>query len=157
MSTVTLRHNKIDLALHRLRGPASPGADGRPLLHLHGLGERSPRAVPPSLAAWPGPVWALDFPGHGASTVPRGGGYFCELVMAAVAALVSEIAVPDTGSNRADLLTLMRGAVEVYSGSRAAVRSWPLPVASVVRSVPSTTTLASPSSTTKKRSAAQRT
>ena len=84
MSTVTLRHNKIDLALHRLRGPASAGADDRPLLHLHGLGERSPAAVPPHLVAWPGPVWALDFTGHGASTVPRGGGYFCELLMADV-------------------------------------------------------------------------
>ena len=84
MSTVTLRHNKIDLALHRLRGPASAGADDRPLLHLHGLGERSPAAVPAHLAAWPGPVWALDFTGHGASTVPRGGGYFCELLMADV-------------------------------------------------------------------------
>jgi pimeloyl-ACP methyl ester carboxylesterase len=84
VSTVTLRHNKIDLVLHRLRGPASAGADDRPLLHLHGLGERSPAAVPPHLAAWPGPVWALDFTGHGASTVPRGGGYFCELLMADV-------------------------------------------------------------------------
>jgi pimeloyl-ACP methyl ester carboxylesterase len=84
VSTVTLRHNKIDLALHRLRGPASAGADDRPLLHLHGLGERSPAAVPAHLAAWPGPVWALDFTGHGASTVPRGGGYFCELLMADV-------------------------------------------------------------------------
>ncbi|HET9609130.1 MAG TPA: alpha/beta hydrolase [Acidimicrobiales bacterium] len=91
MSTVTLRHNKIDLALHRLRGPASPGADGRPLLHLHGLGERSPGAVPPYLAAWPGPVWALDFTGHGASTVPRGGGYFCELLMADVDAALAHL------------------------------------------------------------------
>jgi AcrR family transcriptional regulator len=44
-----------------------------------------------------------------------------DLVMAAVAALVSEeIAVPDTGSTRADLLALMREAVELYSGSLAA-------------------------------------
>jgi AcrR family transcriptional regulator len=43
-----------------------------------------------------------------------------ELVTAAVAALVSEeIAVPDTGSTRADLLVLMRDAVELYRGSRA--------------------------------------
>ena len=91
MSTVTLRHNKIDLALHRLRGPASPGADGRPLLHLHGLGERSPSAVPPYLAAWLGPVWALDFTGHGASTVPRGGGYFGELLMADVDAALAHL------------------------------------------------------------------
>jgi AcrR family transcriptional regulator len=40
-----------------------------------------------------------------------------ELVTAAVAGLVSEIKVPDTGSTRGDLLALMRGAVEVYSGS----------------------------------------
>ena len=38
-----------------------------------------------------------------------------ELVTATVAALVSEITVPDTGSTREDLLALMRGAVEVYS------------------------------------------
>lgn len=43
-----------------------------------------------------------------------------ELVAAAVAALVSEITVPDTGSTHADLLALMRDAVEVYSGPVAA-------------------------------------
>ena len=40
-----------------------------------------------------------------------------ELVTAAVSALVSEIAVPDSGSTRADLVALMHSAVEVYSGS----------------------------------------
>ena len=40
-----------------------------------------------------------------------------ELVAAAVSALVSEIAVPDTGSTRADLVALMHSAVEVYRGS----------------------------------------
>jgi AcrR family transcriptional regulator len=40
-----------------------------------------------------------------------------ELVTAAIAALVSEIKVPDTGSTRGDLLALMQGAVEVYSRS----------------------------------------
>jgi AcrR family transcriptional regulator len=40
-----------------------------------------------------------------------------ELVTAAVAALVSEIEVPDTGSTQGDLLGLMRSAVEVYNGS----------------------------------------
>jgi AcrR family transcriptional regulator len=41
-----------------------------------------------------------------------------ELVTAAVAALVDEeIVVPDTGSTRADLLALMREAVELYRGS----------------------------------------
>ena len=72
-----LRHNRIELALHALR----PG-QGRPLLLLHGLGERSPATAPEALATWPGPLYALDFTGHGASTVPSGGGYTCELLMA---------------------------------------------------------------------------
>ena len=78
MSTVPvlLRHNRIRLALHELRG-----GEGRPLLHLHGLAERSPAAVPAHLAAWPGPVWALDLSGHGDSDVAIGGGYFCEALM----------------------------------------------------------------------------
>jgi pimeloyl-ACP methyl ester carboxylesterase len=75
--TVTIRHNKVDLALHRLRDGV-----GRPLLLLHGLGERSPDAVPDHLSSWFGPVWALDFTGHGASSVPPGAGYYCELLMA---------------------------------------------------------------------------
>src|SRR6478752_6730424 len=43
-----------------------------------------------------------------------------ELVSDAVATLVSEIAIPATGSTRADLLVLMTQAVELYSGSLAA-------------------------------------
>jgi pimeloyl-ACP methyl ester carboxylesterase len=73
---VTLRHNRVELALHQLRG-----GEGRPLLHLHGLGEESPLAVPEHLEDWPGPIWALDFTGHGASSVPVGGGYFAEVLM----------------------------------------------------------------------------
>jgi AcrR family transcriptional regulator len=43
-----------------------------------------------------------------------------DLATAAVAALVSEeIAIPDTGSTRGDLLVLMRQAVELYCGSLA--------------------------------------
>ena len=75
--TVTLRHNQVELALHELRG-----GEGRALLLLHGLGERSPHAVPAEADAWPGPVAALDFTGHGRSTVPRGGGYTAEVLMA---------------------------------------------------------------------------
>jgi len=74
---IHLKHNKIDLALHELR----PGS-GRALLLLHGLGERSPREVPRALESWPGPVVALDFTGHGASTIPVGGGYSVELLSA---------------------------------------------------------------------------
>jgi len=43
-----------------------------------------------------------------------------ELVTDAVGALVSEIAVPDTGSTRGDLLALMNEAVELYSNTLAA-------------------------------------
>jgi len=43
-----------------------------------------------------------------------------ELVTAAIADLVSEITIPDTGSTHADLLALMREAVGVYRGSLAA-------------------------------------
>jgi len=73
-----LRHGKIDLALHGLR----TGPSGRPLFLLHGRGMRSPDRVPDAVSTWPGPVWALDFTGHGASTVPAGGGYFVEILMA---------------------------------------------------------------------------
>lgn len=70
-----LQHNRIRLALHRLADGA-----GRPLLLLHGLGERTPGAVP-SWVEWPGPVFGLDFTGHGRSTVPVGGGYTSEILV----------------------------------------------------------------------------
>jgi pimeloyl-ACP methyl ester carboxylesterase len=78
LETVLLQHNKITLALHRVRD-----GSGRPLLLLHGLGEDAAR-MSTFDAAWAGPVWALDFTGHGQSSVPRGGGYSCEILMADV-------------------------------------------------------------------------
>lgn len=78
VETVSLRHNRITLALHRVRD-----GHGRPLLLLHGLGEDAARMAGLDIP-WPGPVWALDFTGHGQSTVPRGGGYSCEILMADV-------------------------------------------------------------------------
>jgi pimeloyl-ACP methyl ester carboxylesterase len=83
VDTVWLRHNRVGLALHRLRDGGGD-AGGRPMLLLHGLGERSPAAVPSYLDRWSGPVWALDFTGHGGSTTPAGGGYFAEVLMADV-------------------------------------------------------------------------
>ena len=74
---VMLRHGRVELALHTLR--TSP--TGRALLLLHGLGEQSPSEVPDEVADWPGSIFALDFSGHGASTVAAGGGYSCEVLM----------------------------------------------------------------------------
>jgi len=84
---ITFVHNvKAQLALHHLRsGP------GRPLLLLHGLAEQSPAAVPTHLDGWSGPVIGLDFTGHGRSTVPSGGGYTSEVLMADVDAALAEI------------------------------------------------------------------
>lgn len=86
MTTIVLRHNRIDLALHQLRHGA-----GRPLLLLHGLGEHTPADVPAFAASWPGPVAGLDFTGHGDSGLPVGGGYTCELLMADVDAALAHL------------------------------------------------------------------
>jgi pimeloyl-ACP methyl ester carboxylesterase len=86
MTITMLRHNKIDLALHRL----SDG-DGTPLLLLHGLGESSPTRTPPWAAQWPGPVVALDFTGHGNSTTPLGGGYSAEILLADADVALAEL------------------------------------------------------------------
>jgi pimeloyl-ACP methyl ester carboxylesterase len=77
MSTEFLIHNRVRLALHTLRA-----GSGRALLLLHGLGEQSPVAAPAFAAEWTGPVVALDFTGHGASTMPIGGGYTAEILLA---------------------------------------------------------------------------
>lgn len=79
MTTVTLQHVSVELALHQLRE-----GEGRPLLLLHGLGERTPRTVPTAVEAWPGPIWGLDFTGHGDSTIPGCAGYTAELLVADV-------------------------------------------------------------------------
>ncbi|MBX7160753.1 MAG: alpha/beta hydrolase [Acidimicrobiia bacterium] len=85
-----LTHAKVRLALHTLR-PAADGGDGggadgagKPLLLLHPLAMSSPATLPPEVAAWPHAVHALDFTGHGSSTVPAGGGYTAETLMADV-------------------------------------------------------------------------
>ena len=72
-----LVHNRVTLALHHVRD-----GDGRPLLLLHGLGEAAPDEVPPWLTTWAGPIAALDFTGHGRSTLPLGGGYTAEILLA---------------------------------------------------------------------------
>lgn len=74
--TIFIAHHKTKLAFHTLRD-----TDGPALLLLHGLGEHAPPAAGPELVAWPGPVYALDFTGHGESTIPEGGGYTAEILM----------------------------------------------------------------------------
>ncbi len=73
-----LRHNKVELALHTLGE-----GEGQPLLLLHGLGERTMPPRPP-WDRWPGPIYGLDFTGHGDSSVPAGGGYTAEVLMSDV-------------------------------------------------------------------------
>lgn len=84
--TRLLVHAKARLALHELRD-----GEGRPLLLLHALGEAAPTSVEAPLDAWPGPIVALDFTGHGASSVPRGGGYNPEVLMADADVALAEI------------------------------------------------------------------
>jgi len=81
-----LTHGRIQLALHTLRDHQGPT-----LLLLHGLGEHSPSTVPVEYASWPGAIYALDFTGHGQSTVPKGGGYTCELLLADVDIALGEL------------------------------------------------------------------
>ncbi len=119
----TIRHGKIDLALHHLRpaiDPAPAGTATRPLLLLHGLGESSPATVPNWVATWPGPIAALDFTGHGASTVPRGGGYTAELLLADADAALAAL----TGHDADATITVLGRGLGAYialqlAGARA--------------------------------------
>jgi pimeloyl-ACP methyl ester carboxylesterase len=103
--TIELRHNRARLALHELRS-----GQGRPLLLLHGLGERTPDRVPQYAETWNGPVFGLDFTGHGASTKPAGGGYTAEILMADV-----DIALEHLGA-----VTILGRGLGAYIGLLAA-------------------------------------
>jgi pimeloyl-ACP methyl ester carboxylesterase len=77
VTTTFLAHGHVRLALHELRT-----GDGPTLLLLHPLADLTPDEVPQDVAGWPGPIHGLDITGHGRSTVPAGGGYTSELLMA---------------------------------------------------------------------------
>lgn len=90
MSISYLQHNRISLALHTVRE-----GTGRPLLLLHGLGEDASRMAQVPLQ-WNGPIFALDFTGHGKSSIPNGGGYNAEVLMADVDIALRHIGEPVT-------------------------------------------------------------
>ncbi len=89
-SPVRLTHARASLALHTIRS-ATDARAGHPLLLLHGLGERTPATLPLGYETWPGAVYGLDFMGHGDSTIPLGGGYTCELLMADADAALAHV------------------------------------------------------------------
>jgi pimeloyl-ACP methyl ester carboxylesterase len=96
-----LRHNRVTLALHHLRA-----GEGRALLLLHGLGESAPAELPAWVDGWRGPVAALDFTGHGRSTIPVGGGYTAEVLLADADTALAELgqALQLAGSRPADVI-----------------------------------------------------
>ena len=72
-----LLHGRVSIELHTLRS-----AEGQPLLLLHELGA-SVEAWRRSSISWPhGPVYGLDFAGHGKSGRVRGGAYYPEYFLA---------------------------------------------------------------------------
>ena len=114
---VMLRHNRIDLALHLLRPePLDAASPSRPLLLLHGLGDRSPTTVPAWVAGWPGSIAALDFTGHGASSCPASGGYSPETLMADVDHALAHLTDSDPGRS----ITVLGRGLGAYVGLQIA-------------------------------------
>jgi pimeloyl-ACP methyl ester carboxylesterase len=145
--TVFITHNQVKLALHTLREAAGPK-----LLLLHALGEHSSASVPPEFEAWPGAIYALDFTGHGASTVPGGGGYTAEVLMADADAALSmlgpaTVAGKGLGAYIALLLAgarpaMVRGAILLDGAGLAGGGQRPGPV--MIRGVPGRPTAPDP-------------
>jgi pimeloyl-ACP methyl ester carboxylesterase len=70
---IELHHGELKVCLHALRREG----EAEPLLLLHALGG-SAADWDVGRLAWPGPVYALDFSGHGHSDSVRGGAYHPE-------------------------------------------------------------------------------
>jgi pimeloyl-ACP methyl ester carboxylesterase len=91
--TRRFRHGDLELALHDL--VSATGATAAPLLLLHELGGSSAAWNDVgTVGLWPGPVFALDFAGHGASGWRAGGAYTPELFAADADLALSEIGTP---------------------------------------------------------------
>jgi len=84
-----LLHGRVSIELHTLKP-----AKGRPLLLLHALGVNA-EAWPTAALSWShGPVYALDFAGHGKSGRVRGGAYYPEYFLADADLALEQIGEP---------------------------------------------------------------
>jgi pimeloyl-ACP methyl ester carboxylesterase len=81
----TVRHAAVSLALHEVHA-----GTGEPLLLLHALGSSSAEWDDVA-GAWRGPVFALDFAGHGGSGWRPGAAYVPELFAADADAALSAL------------------------------------------------------------------
>ena len=112
-----IAHNRVRLALHRLRA----NDHGRALLILHGLGEESPPRPPAWVERWPGAIYGLDFTGHGRSSIPRGGGYTSEILLADADAALAALEDAGTGDGVTVLGRGLGGYIALQlAGARAA-------------------------------------
>lgn len=73
---VELKHGRVSLCLHEL-SPASARDQSHPLLLLHELASNA-AAWSDEWRSWQGPVYALDFSGHGESEHATGRSYYPE-------------------------------------------------------------------------------
>jgi pimeloyl-ACP methyl ester carboxylesterase len=117
-----VRHGRVSLWLEPVRE-----GEGVPLLVLHALGSDGRAAVADlgaALQAWGGPVYALDFCGHGRSGRVGNGAYYAELMAAdadaALAALSSpgdEVWVSGAGLGAYAALLLAGGRPDAVAGA----------------------------------------
>lgn len=113
-SPLWLPHGRVTLALHALRN-----GSGTPLLLLHAL-YGSHADWDSSVQSWPGPVYALDFSGHGRSRPLKGGGYYPELLAADADIALGRIgsaAVAGAGLGAYVALLLAGGRPELVPGA----------------------------------------